>query len=165
VEASSHIPLYSLVESTHKGIWRKAIFVSARTNKRHHHLTDTLSIKLPLSCFSTLTGAPSGACFSTLTGAPSGGSYGAQASLRLLDVYSFRFWACTSVFLSPWSFGFDSQTRGTRENRAPSWVKVPGSSRVPPPMGWWLGLAPATLEFWVRFLNERNQGKQGAILC
>jgi len=31
----------------------------------------------------------------------------------------------------PWSFGFDSQTRGTRENRAPPCVKVPGSSRVP----------------------------------
>jgi hypothetical protein len=27
---------------------------------------------------------------------------------------------------------FDSQTRGTRENRAPPCVKVPGSSRVPP---------------------------------
>ena len=25
---------------------------------------------------------------------------------------------------------------------------------------WWLGLAPATLEFWVRFPNERNQGEQ-----
>ena len=25
---------------------------------------------------------------------------------------------------------------------------------------WWLGLAPATLEFWVRFPIERNQGKQ-----
>jgi len=36
-------------------------------------------------------------------------------------------------------------------------VEVPGSSRVP---AWWLGLAPATLEFWVRFPNERNQGKQ-----
>jgi hypothetical protein len=33
----------------------------------------------------------------------------------------------------PWSVGFDSQTRGTRENRAPPCVKVPGSSRVPPP--------------------------------
>jgi hypothetical protein len=33
----------------------------------------------------------------------------------------------------PWSFGFDSQTRGTRETRAPPCVKVPGSSRVPPP--------------------------------
>jgi hypothetical protein len=31
----------------------------------------------------------------------------------------------------PWSFGFDSQTRGTRENRAPPCVAVPGSSRVP----------------------------------
>jgi hypothetical protein len=29
----------------------------------------------------------------------------------------------------------------------------------------WLGLAPATLEFWVRFPNERNQGKQGETLC
>jgi hypothetical protein len=29
------------------------------------------------------------------------------------------------------SFGFDSQTRGTRENRAPPCVKVRGSSRVP----------------------------------
>ena len=33
----------------------------------------------------------------------------------------------------PWSFGFDSQMRGTRENRAPPCVKVPGSSRVPVP--------------------------------
>ena len=31
----------------------------------------------------------------------------------------------------PWSFGFDSQTRGTRENRAPPCVNVRGSSRVP----------------------------------
>ena len=31
-------------------------------------------------------------------------------------------------------------------------------------MGWWLGLAPATLEFWVRFPNDRNQGKQVATL-
>jgi hypothetical protein len=30
----------------------------------------------------------------------------------------------------PWSFGFDSQTRGTRENRR-TLYKVPGSSRVP----------------------------------
>jgi hypothetical protein len=27
-------------------------------------------------------------------------------------------------------------------------------------MGWRYGLAPATLEFGVRFTNERNQGKQ-----
>jgi hypothetical protein len=32
---------------------------------------------------------------------------------------------------TPWSFGFDSQTRGTKENRVPPCVKVPGSSRVP----------------------------------
>jgi len=31
----------------------------------------------------------------------------------------------------PWNFGFDSQTRGTRENRSQPCVKVPGSSRVP----------------------------------
>ncbi len=54
----------------------------------------------------------------------------------------------------PWSFGFDSQTRGTRKTGAPC-DKVPGSLSA-----WWLGLAPATLEFWVRFPNERNQGKQ-----
>jgi hypothetical protein len=28
-----------------------------------------------------------------------------------------------------------------------------------------VGLASATLEFWVRSPNERNQGKQGATLC
>ena len=28
------------------------------------------------------------------------------------------------------------------------------------PIGLVVGLAPATLEFWVRFPNERNQGKQ-----
>jgi hypothetical protein len=38
---------------------------------------------------------------------------------------------------SPWSFGFNSQTRGTRENRAQPCVKVPGSSRVPAPP--WVG--------------------------
>jgi len=31
----------------------------------------------------------------------------------------------------PWSFGFYSQTRGTRENRVTPCVKVQGSSRVP----------------------------------
>ena len=66
----------------------------------------------------------------------------------------------------PWSFGFDSQTRWTRENRLTPCVKVQGSSWVSAPpwvdsrswwlgsdplMGWWLGLAPATLEFWVWF--------------
>jgi hypothetical protein len=37
----------------------------------------------------------------------------------------------------PWSFGFDSQTRGTRENRSPPCLEVPGSSRVPAPP--WVG--------------------------
>ena len=37
----------------------------------------------------------------------------------------------------PWSFGFDSQTRGSRENRSTPCVKVPGSSRVPAPP--WVG--------------------------
>jgi hypothetical protein len=37
----------------------------------------------------------------------------------------------------PWSFGFVSQKRGTRENRAPPCVKVPGSLRVPAPP--WVG--------------------------
>jgi hypothetical protein len=47
-----------------------------------------------------------------------------------------------------WSFGFDSQTRGTRKNRATPCVILPGSSRVPAPswvgsrslLGWWLGV-------------------------
>ena len=33
------------------------------------------------------------------------------------------------------------------------------------PAGLVVALAPVTLEFWVRFPNERNQGKQGATLC
>ena len=40
------------------------------------------------------------------------------------------------------------------ELQIPRWL---GSD---PLSAWWLGLAPATLEFWVRFQNERNQGKQ-----
>jgi hypothetical protein len=39
-----------------------------------------------------------------------------------------------------------------------------GWDQKDPPMDWWLGLAPATLEFWVRFPNERNQRKQSATL-
>ena len=37
VEASSHVPLYSLVESTLLVYGARLFFVSARTNKRHHH--------------------------------------------------------------------------------------------------------------------------------
>jgi hypothetical protein len=32
---------------------------------------------------------------------------------------------------TPWSFGFNSQMRGTKENRDTPCVKVPGSSRAP----------------------------------
>ena len=77
----------------------------------------------------------------------------------------------------PWSFGFDSQTRGTRENRrtlceSTGFLTGPspalGGLQIPRWLGsdplrlsaWWLSLAPATLEFWVRFPNERNQGKE-----
>ncbi len=37
VEASSHLPLYSLVESTQRVYVVRIFFVFARTNKRHHH--------------------------------------------------------------------------------------------------------------------------------
>ena len=37
----------------------------------------------------------------------------------------------------------------------PGWAPDPRM-----PVSWWFRLAPATLEFWVRFPNERNQGKQ-----
>ena len=37
VAASSHMPLYSLVESTQRVYGVRLFFVSARTNKRHHH--------------------------------------------------------------------------------------------------------------------------------
>jgi hypothetical protein len=33
----SHVPLYSLVESTQRVYGVRLFFVSARTNKRHHH--------------------------------------------------------------------------------------------------------------------------------
>jgi hypothetical protein len=34
-----------------------------------------------------------------------------------------------------------------------------GGLQIPRPMGWWFGLAPATLDYWVRFPNERIQAK------
>ena len=39
-------------------------------------------------------------------------------------------------------------------------LQIPRWLGSDPLSAWWLGLAPATLEFWVRFPNERNQGKQ-----
>jgi hypothetical protein len=39
-------------------------------------------------------------------------------------------------------------------------LQIPRWLGSDPLSAWWLGLAPDTLEFWVRFPNERNQGKQ-----
>jgi hypothetical protein len=39
-------------------------------------------------------------------------------------------------------------------------IQIPRWLGSDPLSAWWLGLAPVTLEFWVRFPNERNQGKQ-----
>jgi len=36
-------------------------------------------------------------------------------------------------------------------------LQIPRWLGSDPLSAWWLGLAPATLEFWVRFPNERNQ--------
>jgi len=47
----------------------------------------------------------------------------------------------------------------------PGWVPDNLMVGIRSPDGLVVGLAPATLEFWVRFPNERNQGKQGATLC
>jgi hypothetical protein len=42
----------------------------------------------------------------------------------------------------------------------PGWAPDPLMVGIRSPNGLVVGLAPATLEFWVRFPNERNQGKQ-----
>ncbi len=43
----------------------------------------------------------------------------------------------------------------------PGWAPdPPGWLGSDPVSAWWLDLAPATLESWVRFPNERNLGKQ-----
>ena len=44
----------------------------------------------------------------------------------------------------------------------PGWAQDPLMVGIRSPDGLVVGRAPATLEFWVRFSNERNQGKQGA---
>jgi hypothetical protein len=103
-------------------------------------------------------------------------SHGSQPSPDWVDSRSPLGW-WLGLHQPPLSFGFDSQTRGTWENRAPPCVKVPGSSRVPPREQLYnrycsnkdtptthctrvQSFATVTLEFWVRFPNERNQGKQ-----
>jgi hypothetical protein len=44
---------------------------------------------------------------------------------------------------------------------SPVWAPDPLMVGIRSPDGLVVGLAPATLEFWVRFPNERNQGKAG----
>jgi hypothetical protein len=53
----------------------------------------------------------------------------------------------------------------TENEKYPGWAPDPLMVEIRSPDGVVVGLAPATLEFWVRFPNERNQGKQGATLC
>ena len=59
----------------------------------------------------------------------------------------------------------------TRKSNTVEWLVAHTGWAPDPPMvgavlgsdplsAWWLGLAPVTLEFRVRFPNERNQGKQ-----
>jgi len=51
------------------------------------------------------------------------------------------------------------------QSTCPAWVcsrSPDGWDQIPRWAGGWV--APATLEFWVRFPNERNQGKQDATL-
>jgi hypothetical protein len=59
VDASSQVFLYSVVESTQRVYGVRLCFVSARTNKRHHHhlppsLSPSLPLSLPLPKLSTL---------------------------------------------------------------------------------------------------------------
>jgi hypothetical protein len=47
----------------------------------------------------------------------------------------------------------------------PGWAPDPLMVGIRSPDGLAIWLAPATLKIWVRFPNERNQGKQGATMC
>jgi hypothetical protein len=60
-------------------------------------------------------------------------------------------WTGGWVHQSPWSFGFDSQTRGTEETGRHGWWL----GLTPVTLEFWLGLTPVTLEFWVRFPKEK----------
>jgi hypothetical protein len=59
-------------------------------------------------------------------------------------------------YLYPTGIFFSVPTRWPR----PGWAPDPLMVGIRSPDGLVVGLAPATLEFWVRFPNERNQGKQ-----
>jgi hypothetical protein len=56
VEASSHVPLFSLVESTQRVYGVRIFFVSARTNKRHHHHYEVLLFRVYVIGSSTVNG-------------------------------------------------------------------------------------------------------------
>jgi hypothetical protein len=55
-----------------------------------------------------------------------------------------------------------SQSTGFLTGPSPAMggLQIPRWLGSDPLSAWWLGLVPATLEFWVRFPYERNQGKQ-----
>ena len=57
---------------------------------------------------------------------------------------------------------FTKVRRSTPSDNSPAMggLQIPRWLGLDPLSSWWLGLAPATLGFWVRFPNERNQGKQ-----
>jgi len=65
----------------------------------------------------------------------------------------------------PWSFGFDSQTRGTRENRAPPCVKVPGSSRVPLSPRHYDHFLPHALRVFASSFSTGPPRDHGALHC
>jgi hypothetical protein len=60
-----------------------------------------------------------------------------------------------------------SYTHTPHANKRPALggLKIPLMVGIRSPDGLVVGVAPATLEFWVRFPNERNQGKQVDTLC
>ena len=61
------------------------------------------------------------------------------------------------------SKGYSTSVQRTQPR--PGWAPDPLMVGIRSPDGLVVGLAQATLELWVRFPNERNQGKQGATLC
>jgi hypothetical protein len=53
-----------------------------------------------------------------------------------------------------------SEVLQRRSPNALGGLQIPRWLGSDPLSAWWLGLAQATLEFWVRFPNERNQGER-----
>jgi hypothetical protein len=70
-------------------------------------------------------------------------------------------WACRGAGQKEVSCaGLRGPARAARAAPRPGWAPDPLMVGIRSPDGLVVGLAPATLEFWVRFPNERNQGKQ-----